>query len=95
MNPLNVGYSVLAVIVTIALIIVGLLIGGVIDKTTADVYSQLNINGTWAQLRETTVNYAQQGINIMLIAIILTALGVVLAVIFGFMGIVGGRARAE
>ena len=90
MNPIQVGYTILSLIVAVALIVVGLLVGGVLDSITDTVYKDLKLNGTkWDQMRQTAVGYAQTGINIVLVAIILTAVGVLLAVVFGFVGGIG------
>ena len=94
MNPIQIGYTILALVVAIALIGVGLLVGGVIDANTADVFGNLNLTGSkWDQMRQTAINYAQQGINIVLVSIILTALGILLAVIFGFVGGINKSSR--
>lgn len=93
-NPIQIGYVILSLVIAIALIGVGLLIGGVIDATTQQIFQSQNLTGTtWDTLRNTATNYAQQGIQITLVAIILVAVSVILAVIFGFVGTIRGRAE--
>jgi len=96
-NPMNVGYTILAFAIAVALIIVGILVAGIMDQTTADVYDKVGIpeNSTWRTLRSTAVSYTSTGMNIALIGLILVAIGVLLAAVFGFVGVASRGGRPE
>ena len=92
-NPLTVGNTILAFAVAIALIIVGILIAGVIDTVTGDIFGQLNVSSTWLNLRSTAVSYTQTSMNISLVGLILMGIGILLAAVFAFAGSAGRRAE--
>ena len=92
-NPTAVGTTILAFAVAIALIIVGILVAGVIDTVTGDIFTTLNVSSTWTSLRNTAVSYTQTSVNIALVGLILTGVSVLLAAVFGFVGV--ARSRAE
>lgn len=88
----QVAAVVMALVISITVIYVGVMMGGVIDQQIANTFTKLSINGSeWDTLRMTTTDYAQTAINIALIGILLAGIFAVLGVVFGFFGRPGGE----
>jgi len=82
---INIGNALLGFGIGIALVLVAILLAGVIAGTMQDVFTDLNLNGTvWDQMRTQAESYTQTGMNIALVGIVLTAVGVLLTVVFSF-----------
>ena len=83
---INIGYVLLGFAIGMAIILAAILIGGVLSGTMDTVYNQVGINesSTWYNIKTTAENYIQTGFNVALVAIPITAIGVLLGAILGF-----------
>ena len=79
------GAAMIAFVVVFTLALAAIMVGGVFDKEISNVFSDLGINGTdWDTLRTTAASYAQTGLRINMVGIILTAVILLLGIIVGF-----------
>jgi len=72
---------VISFIVFIMVLSIGVLIGGVFDKTTGTIFTQLGVSSNWTNIKNTATSYTITGLNLLSIAIIISAAMSLVAVV--------------
>ena len=91
----NLGGVVIALVVTMVLIFVGTMLGGIFHATMSDTFSDLSVSSDWTNLASNAASYSQTGIRLVSIGIIIVAISAILAIVLGFGGGLFGGGKGQ